>query len=399
MRVLVVSTWFPYPPDNGAKIRAHYLTRALSAKHDVMLVAFRPDSTVGAAGIDREEVIPVADDPFRHVNKSQIVKYASPIPLAFWPSRAMRRTIQQLTAAHRFDAVIAIQTPVAQYALAIPDVPRIIDVDTAFSYQMKQRYERNLGSGARWRAWFSLQKTRRYEQRIFQKFHACTVVSSLEADFVAALLKDHGRRVEVIRNGVDCEQFQPARYPVQANTLLYNGALTYSANYDAMQYFLTAIYPRLRRQIPDVTLTITGSTAGVHLDGLALNESVKLTGRVDDMRPLVGSRTICVVPIRQGSGTRLKILEAMAAGTPVITTTKGAEGLDAVDGEHFLLADDAEVFADKALWLLRNESLRQNLAVNARRFVEQHYDWNHIGQQFAALVEGIVRTQRGGQLP
>jgi glycosyltransferase involved in cell wall biosynthesis len=106
-----------------------------------------------------------------------------------------------------------------------------------------------------------------------------------------------------------------------------------------------------------------------------------------------------VVPIRKGSGTRLKILEAMAAGTPVVATTKGAEGLDVIDGKHLLLADSPVIFADKTLWLLRNETLRRTLAANARSFVEQRYNWNRIGQQFVEVVEDAVRLQRGGQLP
>jgi polysaccharide biosynthesis protein PslH len=390
MHILVLSTWFPYPPDNGSKIRAHYLTRALSERHDVTLVGFCPIAAANPAQLDRVKVIPVPDDPFRHVDKSQIVKYASPIPLAFWPSRTMQRTIQQLKASRRFDAVVAIQTPAAQYAVSMPSVARVIDIDTSLSYQMRQRYEHNLNADARLRAWISWQKTHRYEQRIFRKFQALAVVSSLEVDFVAAMIKDRGGCVKVIRNGVDCEQFRPGQYPVQPNTLIYNGALTYSANYDAMQYFLPTIYPLIRQQIPEVTLTITGSTRGVDMKGLQLNDSVKLPGYIDDMRPVVGSSTVCVVPIRQGSGTRLKILEAMAAGTPVVTTAKGVEGLDVVDGEHVLLADDAKAFADKTIWLLRNESLRRGLTLNARRFVEQRYDWRCIGQQFAETVESAA---------
>ena len=398
MRILVLSTWFPYPPDNGAKIRAYYLIRALSEKHDVTLVAFRPASTARAGSPERVEVLPVADDPFRHVNKPQIVKYASPTPLTFWPSRAMQDTIQRLKASRQFDAVFAIQTPAARYAASIPDAPRVIDVDTSFSYQMQQRYEHSLNVGTRLRAWISWQKTHRYEQRVFRIFQAWIVASSLEADFVAGMVRARGGRVEIIRNGVDCEQFQPGRYPVRPNTLIYNGALTYSANYDAMQYFLSAIYPLIRQQNPAVTLTITGSTAGVDLDGLLLNESMNLTGHVDDVRPVLGSSRVSVVPLRQGSGTRLKILEAMAAGTPVVTTTKGAEGLDAVDGEHLLLADDAEVFADKTLWLLRNETLRQTLVKNARGFVEQRYNWGQIGRQFVEMLEETIRIYQGSWL-
>ena len=396
MRVLVLSTWFPYPPDNGAKIRAYHLIRALSERHAVTLAAFRPASTAEAARPDRVEVIPVVDDPFRHVNKPQIVKYASPIPLAFWPSRAMRDTIRQSTASRCFDAVVAIQTPVARYAASIPDVPRVIDVDTSFSYQLKQRCVHSLGDGARLRAWISWQKTHRYERRVFRVFQSWAVVSSLEVHFVAAMVKNQGGGVEIIRNGVECERFQLGRYPVQPNALVYNGSLTYSANYDAMRFFLSEVYPRLRSQLPGVSLTITGSTAGIDRSNLQLDESIRFSGYVEDIRPVVGGSAACVVPIREGSGTRLKILEAMALGVPVISTSKGAEGLDVVDHQHLLLADSPDEFVTKTKAVLQDAALRERLILAARQLVKRHYDWPSIGQQFVELVESTVdRRGRG----
>jgi glycosyltransferase involved in cell wall biosynthesis len=169
--------------------------------------------------------------------------------------------------------------------------------------------------------------------------------------------------------------------------------LTYRANFDAVQFFLADIYPQIKREIPTASLTVTGSTKGVDTAGLRLDNSVHLPGYVEDMRPVVGGTTICVVPIRQGSGTRLKILEAMALGTPIIATTKGAEGIEAKHGEHLLLADDAASFAACTLSLLRDATLRQRLAANARRLVEGHYDWTSIGQRFTGLVEDAVERQ------
>jgi glycosyltransferase involved in cell wall biosynthesis len=156
-----------------------------------------------------------------------------------------------------------------------------------------------------------------------------------------------------------------------------------------MQYFLAEIYPLIQRRESDVSLTITGSTSGIELTGLALDESVRLSGYVDDIRIPVSEAAVCVVPIRQGGGTRLKILEAMALGTPVVATSKGAEGIDAVDGEHILLADDEETFADHAVRLMSEPTLRQRLVTNARNLVEERYDWKQIGDRFVALVESV----------
>ena len=241
------------------------------------------------------------------------------------------------------------------------------------------------------RSWVSWQKAHQYETRLFRRFQVCTVVSPVELDYVTEMVSASNGRVEVMPNGVDCQHNRLGLAQAVPKTLVFNGALTYSANYDAMQYFLTEIYPLIQKQVPDLTLTITGSTTGVNLAGLRLDESVHLSGYVDDVRPLVASAWACVVPIRLGGGTRLKILEAMALGTPVVATSKGAEGLDGVDGEHILLADDPVEFADRTLQLLRDPALHQRLVTNARRLVEQHYDWVQIGQRFVELVENTVK--------
>ena len=388
MRILVLSTWFPYPPDNGSKIRAHYLARALGDKHEVTLIAFRPDKPAAADLPANIKVIDVPADPFRHVNLPQWIKYVSPIPLAFWPSRKMQEAVDRANRNTTWDVVVAIQTPVAQYATRVRGAARVLDIDTSFSYQMYQRHGRQTGL----RTWLSWRKTHGYESRVVSRFHACTVVSSDEVDFVRSMTGKTACRVQVVPNGVDCQFHQAGQYPTRPNTLIYNGALTYSANYDAMQFFLSEVYPRLRSQVPDVSLTITGSTAGVDRSGLQLDDSVHFSGYVEDIRPIVGSADVCVVPIRQGSGTRLKILEAMALGVPVVSTGKGAEGLDVTDGQHVLIADDPAEFVARTYAVLNDTALRQRLILQARQLVEQRYDWHTVGQQFVRLVESAANN-------
>jgi glycosyltransferase involved in cell wall biosynthesis len=387
MRVLVISTWFPYPPDNGSKSRAHYLVRALAEAHEVVLIAFLPQATPSVDLPANVRVVSVADDPFRYVSLPQWVKYASPVPLAFWPSRLMQRAMDEAAGAEAWDAVVAMQTPVAQYAARLTGTPRVIDIDTSFSYQLYGRHDHK----AEVRTWLSWQKTHRYEARMFRRFQAGSVVSCKEIDFVRSMVKQTACRVEVVPNGVDCQYCHFGHYAARPNTLVYNGALTYRANYDAMRYFLSEVYPLLRRQLPDVSLTITGSTTGVDRSGLRLDESVHFSGYVEDIRSRVGSSAVCIVPIREGSGTRLKILEAMALGVPVVSTRKGAEGLEVTDGQHLLLADDPAEFAARTAALLQDTALRERLTSQARQLVEQVYDWRIVGRQFVELVEAASK--------
>lgn len=389
MNILFLSTWFPFPPDNGCKIRAFYLLRSLAEAHRVTLVAFNPNPQDPFTAPPNVAVYPVQADPFRYVRLPQIIKYLSPVPLAFWRNKKMEAKLEQLRKQEQWDAIVALEVMIASYALRFADIPRVLDIDTALSYQLYERYQEQRTRTGRWRAWISWYKAYRYECALFQRFPACTLVSSAEVMSVQAMA-GAATRVEVIRNGVDCTHHHPGLAEVRPNTLVYNGALTYSANYDAMRYFLAEIYPLIKQEVPDITLSITGSTKGVDVHSLQLDDSVRLTGYVDDIRLPVASSTLCVVPIRQGGGTRLKILEAMALGTPVVATSKGAEGLDAVAGKHLLVADSPSDFAAATVSLLKDDALRRRLATQARTLMEAQYGWGSIGQQFVQLVEDTV---------
>ena len=139
--------------------------------------------------------------------------------------------------------------------------------------------------------------------------------------------------------------------------------------------------------------TITGSTKDVSISELSIDPSVHFSGYVPDIRPLVAGATVCVVPLRQGGGTRLKILEAMALGTPVVSTGKGIEGLNAVPERDFLLADDPQRFAAQTIRLLEDADLRRSLAENARGLIEREYNWTDIGARFCRLIEDVVSEQ------
>ena len=278
MRVLAISTWYPFPPDNGSKTRAYYLLHALQDIAEVTLLAFHPETDALAPHTPHDEgslhVYPVNDDPFRFVKVSALRVFASPIPMAYWRSSSMSEAVKHVFRASRWDAVVAFQPSAAAYALLCDRVPCLLDVDTALSYQMHDRFARESRTLRRARTWISWQKAHRYEQRVFKRYQTCTLVSKLEVDYLRRMLKDERARIEVISNGVDCERNRPGLAAPRPNTMVYSGALWYQANYDAMQYFLAEIYPRIKQAVPDVSLTITGSTESVDLNGLQLDESV-----------------------------------------------------------------------------------------------------------------------------
>jgi glycosyltransferase involved in cell wall biosynthesis len=183
-----------------------------------------------------------------------------------------------------------------------------------------------------------------------------------------------------------CKQPRP-------DTLIFNGSFRYFANHEAMVWFLRHIYPEIIRHVPNVRLTITGETSNPPLPSA---DNVILTGRVEDVRPLIASAWVSLAPIRQGGGTRLKILEAMALRTPVVATSKGAEGLDARHDEHLLIADTPQSFSESVVRLFKEPGLAQRLADSAFQLVKEKYDWAVVMPRFQSLVDHVVGGSKAG---
>jgi glycosyltransferase involved in cell wall biosynthesis len=257
---------------------------------------------------------------------------------------------------------------------------------------MQENYQTQRDPLRRARYWLTFWKYRRYEARVYSYFDACTMVSEIDASAARQLLPNPPL-IRVVPNCVDLEYYACNAFMPQPQTLIFNGSLTYSVNLEAIRYFLREIWPLIRAQAPNARLRITGRTTESAATEFSL-DGITLTGFLDDIRPAVGSSWVCVVPLRSGSGTRLKVLEAMALGTPVVSTAKGAEGLDVTHGENILIADEPAEFARHTLAVLNDIQLRTHLATNARRLVETTYDWKLAGAKFEALLQEVVERRR-----
>ena len=207
--------------------------------------------------------------------------------------------------------------------------------------------------------------------------------------------------MQIIPNGVDVDAYAGEFGPQDPASIIFSGSVGYEANFSALAFFLKDIYPRIEVQFPGVRMKITGKADPEKISHLPAFRGVEFTGYLQDVRPAIATSTVSVVPLLQGGGTRLKILEAMALGTAVVSTRKGAEGLDVKSGIHLLLADTPEDFAQAVLRILQDEPLRQFLTENAYQLVKEHYTWDSIGRVFHSFLEQTKRSWnpdvRGGR--
>jgi glycosyltransferase involved in cell wall biosynthesis len=228
----------------------------------------------------------------------------------------------------------------------------------------------------------------RFETRLARRFDRVIAVSERERALLLAA--DPALWVAVVENGVDASALTPLAEEPSSRELLFVGNLAYRPNADAVRWLAEAILPRVRADLPEARLRVVGRGASRGLQRLAEAHGVAFEGEVSDVRPHYRRALLAVVPLRAGGGTRLKVLEAMALGRPVVSTAIGCEGLPARDGEHVLLADSPEAFAAAVIRLAGDEALRARLRAAARRLVEERFDWDVQARVLLRVYDEVV---------
>lgn len=396
MRILFLSRWFPNPADNGSKIRILNLLKQLSTRHKITLISFTEYpytlQTADALSPYCDDVFTIPYRAFQPNRLSAIAALLSPRPRSVVDtySPEMEDCVRTVSASFQPDLVIASQLDMAPYALLVPYAKRLLEeLELTVLYEATDRGQVSV---AHLRQSLTWQKHIRYVASILQQFDGCTVVSEQELTLVKEICP-YLAVASVVPNGVDIAQMSDDFGLPQPDSLIYSGALSFYANLDAMRYFVQEIFPKILATLPQTRLKITGSITAVPVDELPVHPALTLTGYLPDVRPAIATSTLSVAPLRMGGGTRLKILESLALGTPVVTTSKGIEGLKIGAGEGILIADTPEAFAEAVVSILQNPTLRLQLSLAGRQSVQQ-YDWRYIGQKLLTLLDDIMQPTR-----
>jgi glycosyltransferase involved in cell wall biosynthesis len=394
MKILALSRWFPYPPDNGSKIRIYNILKQLASQHEIVLLALAADDegSPEAMAALRQWCTQVKTVPKRAFDAHQWRTWPgffSPWPRHHYQtfSHELQALVAREIRAHKFHLGIAFQLDMARYLLGYHQFPKVLEeVELTMIAESAARETHPL---RRLRRQLTLWKTRWFVNRLLRNYDFCTVVSEQEQALLRRLAP-HYQSMVVVVNGVDPSHYRGPFGPPQGDSLVYPGALTYSANFDAMSFFLSEIFPLIKRAAPHATLRITGKTTGLPLEQLPRQDGVIFTGYLNDIRPCIAQSWVSVVPLRVGGGSRLKILESLALGTPVVATSKGAEGLDFIPGHEILIADDPAEFAAAVLRLLQDPLLRETLGQRGRQAVQCRYDWQIVGQRLNDVIEMAI---------
>lgn len=401
MKVLWIKSDFPLPADTGGKIRTKHLLVELARRADVTLLCYAPPDhpkryidELEATGV-RVDVIPRAEEIKSgfgfYFRVSRNLASRRPYIVKKYISPEMTARVGELGTAGRHDIVLCDFLEMAWCAENVRGLPTVLfahNVET-----MIWRRYRQVESNLLKRIYFAREQGRvaRTERAACAEFDAVLTVSRDDGEL---LQREFGLKTyTILPTGVDIEYFQPQNGEI-AGRMVFCGSMDWMPNIDGFWWFYRSIYPRIRKDFAAISFAVVGRRPGPEIVAANLaDKSTIVTGTVDDVRPHVAAAQLYLVPLRVGGGTRIKIFEAMAMKKCVISTSIGAEGLPLVNGEHLVIADGEEAFADAAKELLLDANKRSRIAEAGYRLVTEHYSWSRAASVLYDALKALVASR------
>jgi len=397
MKILFLTPELPYPPDRGASIRSFNLIKNLSPRHEIHLLSFSTkERDLAGAGplLDLCSQIETLPTPHRSTLQRLLFILLSPLPdMALrLPSSEFETKIEALLQKENFDLVQVEAIEMARYipmVIESPRPPRLIFDDINAEYLLQKRaFETDLRL-LRWLgALYSLiqwRKLRRYEAWACGRADQVVAVSEADREALGRLVP--GLPVSVVPNGVDTRYYRPAEGESDGS-LVFTGKMDFRPNVDGVLWFFQRVWPLVKGTLPQARLLVVGRNPSPRLSPLLQDPRVRVTGFVPDVRPYIARANVYLVPLRMGGGTRLKVLEAMAMGKAIVSTSFGCEGIKTT-GQELVIADNESDFARWVIDLWGDEKRSKALGVAAHRLARK-YDWKVITPLLEEVYEKVA---------
>lgn len=395
MKILWVKTDFLHPTTRGGQIRTLEMLRELHKRNEVHYIAF--DDPANPEGLARSAEYATRAYPIEHrvVSKRSpefalqlasglVDKY--PVAGTRYRSEAMRAQIEQLLATENYDAKVC--------DFLAPS----INLNSMQGWVLFQHnvetiiWERHAQTGRTpiHRAYFRGQAKRMFNWEKAACNSASHVVAVSAVDEQIMRERFGVRSISAVGTGVDLDYFAAPETRTPQFDLVFVGSMDWMPNVDGIEWFLADVLPIIKASKPEVRLAIVGRNPPAAIAAKSDDKTVTVTGTVPDVRPFLWQSALSIVPLRVGGGTRLKIFEAMAAGTPVIATTIGAEGLPVQHGHTIEIADTAQDFAARCLRLLDDAQQRRRISVAALDLVHENFSWTRVTRDFEDVLQTVA---------
>lgn len=400
MKVLLLTQVLPYPPDSGPKIKTWNVLKYLAQHHEVTLVSFvRGDQSAEIAHLQKycQAVYTVAirrgawRDSW-YMIKSLLTR--QPFLMVRDHRAAMHQVIKQITTHTQFDIIHADQLNMAQYAEQVTGSAKILDAHNALWLLYKRLWETMTPGPKKWLLGRDWRLMKQYEGEVCRRFGGILTVSK-EDQVALEEAAGHSLEVTVIPIAIDTDEVSEVCRSSEADHILHIGTMFWPPNIDGILWFLREIFPLIRAQRSQITFDVVGANPPPDIIAYNKNGSgVNVTGYVADPSPYLEATGVMVIPLRAGGGMRVKILNALAQGLPVVSTTLGCEGIAVEPGKHLLVADTPETFAQATLRVLEDKNLASNLGYNGRCLVKSTYDFRAACLPIDTLYQRATSIQR-----
>jgi sugar transferase (PEP-CTERM/EpsH1 system associated) len=309
------------------------------------------------------------------------------LTLAYFNESALHDRVRRLVRSQPFDLILAYSSGMAQYVEQFDNVPRIMQFADLDSVKWRL-YATHCPPPRRWIYALEARRLHQYERTIATTFSHSLLCTRQEVDDFRRTIPEG--RVSLVSNGVDLKYFRPSDDAKDPSSLVFVGMLDYLPNIDGVSWFCREILPLIQDQVPEATLTICGARPRPVVKELGRLPGVVITGAVPDVRPYLRRASVCVVPLRIARGIQNKVLEAMAMGLPVVTTSATFKGVEAVCDRDLRVADEPREFASEVVRLLRDDRLRREMGQSARGAMERHYSWGRCHSQLDAVIASVT---------
>lgn len=398
MNILYVMPYSPVPPTFGGALREYYLLKSLTREHTVTVLSYGTKEQSILFKEDFGDLVksvhmikPPWERRFKRLAQVYSLGHSKSYSYLNNHSNRMQAKIYQILEEEDFDAVHCEFSVMGGFDFP-GDLIRITD-----NHNVEYKNFSRMGDTTKspFRKWFYKYEGRKvYKEEINTLRRQDAILSTSETDRITFQKDLPDTPNYVIPNGVDTTYFRPSPwYKVEPYTMVFTGMMGYVPNNDGMMYFLDEIFPIIRERVPKVKIFIVGNRPTEELKKRA-SDRVIVTDFVDDVRPFVWRSNVFVVPLRMGSGTRLKVVEALAMKKPVVSTTLGCEGIAVKDEESVLVEDEPKAFADAVIRLMKEADLREKLINNGYELVRENYDWTVVGDKILEVYESLEQEER-----
>jgi glycosyltransferase involved in cell wall biosynthesis len=404
MNILFISTNYPYPADSGHHLRTFYTLKYLAQDNRIYYLAFKKKHQGQRYGDPIREMCETIDvfvtpDDYSRIRMtfSLMKNLVSDYPYVAdkYYSAKVEHRIKEVLSKNKIDVVHLDLLPLTRYLNNFRGIPVALTEHNVESSRLLSLVRQSGNIFFKMYMYLQYKKLATFEREEMGKCEICIAVSEKDKEVLSKF--DSNTKITVIPNGVDVAYFSPKNGTGVPKSMIWVGGMKDFYNRQAVNYFCEEIFDKIKKEVQDVRLTMVGKSPTKKVLELAeQNKDVRCIGYVEDVRPYINEAMIFIAPILSGGGTKLKVLNALAMGKAVVTTSVGAEGIDVTDGDNVIIADHPDQFAKETVELLKNREKTERIGKKARELVLEKYDWEKIGKRYSAIYEELVDKYRRG---